>query len=54
MAGLAGEEAWRAESRWSRQWLDERFDQSRLASERENIVARGRAQSTGLGGGAPA
>ncbi len=53
MAGLAGAEAWRAESRWSRKWLEERFDQSRLASEREKIVARGREQSTGLSGGAP-
>ncbi len=50
MGGLAGPEAWRAESQWSRQWLDERFDQSRLAAEREKIVARGRAQNTGLDG----
>jgi enoyl-CoA hydratase len=53
MGGLAGEEAWRAESRWSRKWLEERFDQSRLATEREAIVARGRAQNTGTDG-APA
>ncbi len=53
MGGLTGPAAWRAESQWSRQWLDERFDQSRLAAEREKIIARGRAQSTGLGG-APA
>jgi hypothetical protein len=25
--------------------MEERFDQSRLASERENIIARGRKQS---------
>ena len=53
MSGLAGEEAWRAESRWSRKWLEERFDQSRLATEREAIIARGRAQNTGTDG-APA
>jgi enoyl-CoA hydratase len=49
MGALAGEEAWRAEAEWSRRWMRERFDQSRLATERENIMARGRAQSTGLG-----
>ena len=35
---------------WSRRWMDERFDQSRLSGEREAILARGRAQSTGLDG----
>jgi len=53
MGGLAGEEAWRAESSWSRKWLEERFDQSRLATEREAIIARGRAQNTATDG-APA
>jgi enoyl-CoA hydratase len=53
MSALVGPAAWRAESGWSRRWLDERFDQSRLATEREKIIARGREQSTGLGG-APA
>ena len=53
IGALAGAEAWRAESRWSRAWMEERFDQSRLATEREKIIARGRAQSTGLDG-APA
>ena len=38
---------------WSRRWMEERFDQSRLATEREKIVARGRDQNTGLDG-APA
>ncbi len=53
IGGLAGEEAWRGESQWSRKWLGERFDQSRLATEREAIIARGRAQNTGTEG-APA
>lgn len=48
IGALAGEDAWRAESEWSRRWMQERFDQSRLATERENIMARGRSQSTGL------
>jgi enoyl-CoA hydratase len=48
MSGLAGEEAWLAESRWSRQWMADHFDQSRLVGERERIMARGREQSTGL------
>ena len=53
IGALAGQEAWRAESAWSRKWMAERFDQSRLATERETIIARGRAQTTGLDG-APA
>ncbi len=48
IGALAGDEAWQAESDWSRKWITERFDQSRLATEREHIMARGRAQSTGL------
>jgi hypothetical protein len=28
--------------------MQDRFDQSRLATQRETIMARGRAQSTGL------
>jgi enoyl-CoA hydratase len=48
IGALSGDEAWQAESEWSRKWISERFDQSRLATEREHIMARGRAQSTGL------
>jgi enoyl-CoA hydratase len=54
MNSLLGDEALAAENRWSRKWMEERFDQGRLAAEREKIVARGRAQSTGeaaAGGG---
>jgi enoyl-CoA hydratase len=50
IGALSGHEAWVAEATWSRRWMAERFDQSRLATERENIVARGRAQTTGLDG----
>jgi hypothetical protein len=50
MSALAGEEAWLAEAQWSRRWMAERFDQSRLVGERERIMARGRAQNTGLDG----
>ena len=50
---MTGPEAFRAEAAWSRSWMSERFDQSRLSAERENIVARGREQNTGLDG-APA
>ncbi len=42
---MVGHDAWVAESRTSRQWMAERFDQGRLAEERAAIVARGRAQS---------
>jgi enoyl-CoA hydratase/carnithine racemase len=48
MSALAGEEAWLAEARWSRQWMADRFDQSRLVGERERIMTRGREQNTGL------
>jgi enoyl-CoA hydratase len=50
IGALSGREAFKAEAAWSRQWMAERFDQSRLTTERENIVARGRAQTTGLDG----
>jgi enoyl-CoA hydratase len=46
IGALSGREAWATESRWSRQWMADRFDQSRLATEREAIIARGRSQST--------
>ena len=48
IGALAGEAAWQAESDWSRRWMQDHFDQSRLATERENIMARGRSQSGGL------
>jgi enoyl-CoA hydratase len=47
IGALTGREAWVAESAWSRRWMAEHFDQARLSTERENIVARGRAQATG-------
>jgi hypothetical protein len=50
IGALSGQEAWEAESAWSRRWMAERFDQSRLAAEREKIMARGRAQTAGLDG----
>ena len=50
---MTGRDAWVAESRISREWIEKRFDQGRLAQEREAIIARGRSQSTG-GEGEPA
>jgi enoyl-CoA hydratase len=50
IGALSGQEAWQAESEWSRTWMAERFDQSRLANEREKIMARGRAQTAGIDG----
>jgi enoyl-CoA hydratase len=44
MVGLVGEDAWAREKAWSDAWMRERFDQGRLAAEREAIVARGRGQ----------
>jgi enoyl-CoA hydratase len=42
---LSGREAWIVESRSSRDWMAQRFDQQRLADERANIMARGRSQA---------
>jgi hypothetical protein len=53
IGAMSGRDAWIAESRASRLWMEQRFDQSRLAEEREAIIARGRSQSTG-GDGSPA
>ena len=50
IGALSGHEAFRAEAKWSRAWMADRFDQSRLTTEREKIVARGRAQTTELDG----
>jgi enoyl-CoA hydratase len=48
IGALSGRAAWEAESAWSRRWMAERFDQSRLAGERERIMARGREQTAQL------
>ena len=53
IGALSGADAFAAEASWSRAWMADRFDQSRLSTEREKIVARGREQTTGLDG-APA
>jgi enoyl-CoA hydratase len=45
VSALAGTEAWEAEAAWARRWMADRFDQSRLAGEREHIMARGRDQA---------
>jgi enoyl-CoA hydratase len=45
VADLTGKDAWVTEAEASRQWMERRFDQSRLASERSAIIARGRAQA---------
>ena len=39
-AATVGRDAWAAESRWSREWMAERFDQSRLADQRAAIICR--------------
>ena len=46
IGALSGPAALAEENRWSREWMAERFDQSRLSTERERIVARGREQTT--------
>jgi enoyl-CoA hydratase len=42
---LIGHEAWRVENRWSKTWIQERFDQARLAAEADAIMERGSSQS---------
>ncbi len=41
VAALSGEAAWREELSRSRAWMAERFDETRLAGEREAIIDRG-------------
>jgi enoyl-CoA hydratase len=53
IGAMVGHDAWLAESRASREWMAQRFDQDRLATERAGIIARGRAQSA-QGRGDPA
>jgi enoyl-CoA hydratase len=50
IGAMVGKDAWIAESRASRDWMAQRFDQSRLAKERDAIIARGRDQSSGASG----
>jgi enoyl-CoA hydratase len=45
IGAMTGKEAWTAEARASRRWMEQRFDQTRLAEERSAIIARGRDQS---------
>jgi enoyl-CoA hydratase len=45
VGGGAEEAAGHEEARRARQWMVRRFDQARLATERESIEARGRAQA---------
>jgi len=47
IGALLGPEAFETEAQWSRAWMAERFDQSRLSTERQKIVARGREQTSG-------
>jgi enoyl-CoA hydratase len=47
IGAMVGKDAWIAESRASRDWMAQRFDQARLADERDAIIARGRQQSSG-------
>ena len=44
MEGLAGQAAWDRQEAWARAWMSDRFDQARLAAEREAITERGRQQ----------
>jgi enoyl-CoA hydratase len=46
IGAMLGREAWVTEARTSRDWMAQRFDQARLAQEREAIIARGRSQSS--------
>jgi enoyl-CoA hydratase len=41
---LSGNEAWTAEARASREWMEQQFDQTRLEEERSAIIARGHSR----------
>jgi enoyl-CoA hydratase len=45
VGALSGTEAWKAEARASREWMEQRFDESRLEEVRGAIIARGHGQS---------
>jgi enoyl-CoA hydratase len=45
VATLSGNEAWTAEARASREWMEQRFDRSRLEEQRAAIIARGKNAS---------
>jgi enoyl-CoA hydratase len=45
IGAMTGKDAWTAEARASRQWMEQHFDQTRLVQERSAIIARGRDQS---------
>ena len=42
---LIGHEAWRVENRWSKSWIQERFNSEQLAAEADAIIERGSSQS---------
>jgi enoyl-CoA hydratase len=44
VTGLVGDAAWERQEDWARAWMRDRFDQGRLAGEREAIVVRGSRQ----------
>jgi enoyl-CoA hydratase len=45
VGALSGQAAWTAEARASRDWMEQRFDESRLEKERGAIIARGKNPS---------
>ena len=45
VGALVGADAWRRENRWSKEWIQERFDQARLAEQADSIIERGSSQS---------
>jgi len=47
LAHRGDEESYREEARWSRRWMDERFDPARFAARRDGIISRGSSQQDG-------
>jgi hypothetical protein len=41
---LSHDEAHREESRWSRRWMTEQFDEASFAMSRRGIIAKGSAE----------
>jgi enoyl-CoA hydratase len=44
VGALSGNDAWTTEARASREWMEQRFDESRLKEERSAIIARGHSR----------
>ncbi|MEI8050992.1 MAG: enoyl-CoA hydratase [Actinomycetes bacterium] len=45
IGAMTGGDAWHHENQWSKRWMQERFDQARLAASADGIIQRGSQQA---------